>query len=169
MNIRLATDADVAKLAVLGAATFSDTFGHLYSPEDLAFFVNNSHSEASYAAALADEKQPIWVADDEGLLAAYIKLCPDSLPCDPPIENAAEIARLYARSSHQNQGLGSRLMDTATTYAKSAGYSAFVLSVWSENYDGHRFYARHGFKKIGDYLFPVGDQLDKEWIMHKKL
>ncbi len=173
MEIRLATQADVTKLAAplskLGAATFSEAFGHLYSAEDLAYFLNDSHSVESYEKALRDPEQPIWIAKDKGEPIAYIKLCPNGLPCDPPIPGAIEISKLYALQSYRGKGVGTQLMEAAFSYARDHGYTDMVLSVYAENYAGHRFYARHGFEKIGDYKFPVGQQLDREWIMHKRL
>jgi hypothetical protein len=34
------------------------------------------------------------------------------------------------------------------------------LSVWSENLDAQRFYRRHGFDRVADVAFPVGDHVD---------
>ncbi len=169
MIIRRADNSDISALAALGAATFTQTFGHLYSAEDLAFFVNESHSEVAYGSALANPETPVWVAEDQGNLVAYIKLCPNGLPCDPSVDNAVEISKIYALTEYQNQGLGQELMNQAMIYARNSGFSAMVLSVYSENFGGHKFYRRNGFEKIGEYEFPVGKQLDKEWIMRKKI
>ena len=51
-SIRRATPADAASLAALGTFTFIETFGHLYTPEDLQAFLEESHSEAAYACLL---------------------------------------------------------------------------------------------------------------------
>ena len=47
MHIRNATPADVDALSELGRVTFIEAFGHLYSPEDLAAFLEDSHSPAA--------------------------------------------------------------------------------------------------------------------------
>jgi RimJ/RimL family protein N-acetyltransferase len=39
------------------------------------------------------------------------------------------------------------------------------VGVWSENVGAQRLYARYGFEKIGEYDFPVGAQLDREFIL----
>mgnify|MGYP001551852877 CR=1 FL=1 len=41
------------------------------------------------------------------------------------------------------------------------------LGVWSENFGAQRFYARYGFEKAGEYLFPVGDTNDLEFILRR--
>ncbi|NNE56883.1 MAG: GNAT family N-acetyltransferase [Hellea sp.] len=169
MILRPAKPSDANNLAAVGAATFTSAFGHLYQPEDLSHFLNSSHSLAAYQAALESDNQPIWVIEDQDRLVAYIKLCPNRLPCDPAMPEAVELSRLYALADYRGRGLGSRLLDAAYAYAKEQGSRDMVLSVFSENFDGHRFYERHGFKKIGEYDFAVGAQLDREWIMHRKI
>ena len=169
MIIRPAKHSDIENLAALGAATFTNTFGHLYKPEDLAYFLAHSQSTELYEQALASEDQPIWVAEQDERLMAYIKLGPNSLPCDPPIFNAVEIVKLYARTECQSMGIGSQLVLAAENWSRARDYKIMVLSVYSENFDGHRFYRRQGFEKIGEYNFPVGQQLDREWILSKKL
>jgi hypothetical protein len=37
--------------------------------------------------------------------------------------------------------------------------------VWSENHGAQRLYARYGFDKIGEYGFPVGQTIDREFIL----
>lgn len=169
MNIRRAEISDLDKLAVLGAATFANSFGHLYRPEDMQIFIDDAHSVDRYREALNSEDKPIWVVDNDSELVGFIKLCPNSLPCDPPLSNATEISKIYFHAAYQGRGLGAKLIEEATIWAQGLGYTNMVLSVYSENHDGQRFYARHGFEKIGEYLFPVGKQLDQEFIFRKKL
>ena len=169
MIIREAQFSDVPDLAALGAATFTETFGHLYKPEDLAAFLTEAHSETVYAAAVSAEDHAVWVADDDGTLGGYLKLCPNGLPCNPSRPQAIELSKIYLSTDYRNRNLGQSLLDAACDWARSAGFGEMVLSVFSENYGGQRFYARNGFEKIGEYEFPVGKQLDQEWIMLKAL
>ncbi len=173
MQIRPLNSTDVdtyaAPLSELGAATFTDSFGHLYTPEDLAAFVAKNHSETAHRRIIQSSDYKTWVAVDNNRLFGYLTLCPNDLPCDPPQENAIELGRLYIRQRQQGLGLGQTLLDSAIDYAREAGYQAMVLSVWAENFGGHRFYQRNGFEKIGEYQFPVGNHLDDEWIMRRYL
>jgi len=173
MQIRPVEKADIEELAVplskLGTATFTESFGHLYSSENLAFFFNKNHSETAYRNSINNPEQFIWVAQIDQELVGYLTLCPNGLPCDPPVPNAIELNRLYVRTTHHNQGIGQKLMDAAIAHIRSNEIDNIVLSVWSENFAGHRFYQRNGFEKIGEYLFPVGDHYDREWIMLKTL
>ncbi|HRQ36113.1 MAG TPA: GNAT family N-acetyltransferase, partial [Chiayiivirga sp.] len=63
--------ADAAVLAELGATTFIETFGHLYTPEDLHTFLDESHTEAAYAKVLAaDSPYALWLAERDGRVLA---------------------------------------------------------------------------------------------------
>jgi RimJ/RimL family protein N-acetyltransferase len=42
------------------------------------------------------------------------------------------------------------------------------IGVWSGNAGAQRLYARHGFEKIGEYDFPVGQHLDREFILRQR-
>lgn len=173
MIIRPVTLSDIDKFAAplseLGAVTFAESFGHIYSAEDLAFFVKKNHSETAYCKVIADPEQFLWIAQVDDQLAGYLLLAPNGLPCDPPLSNTLELKRLYVRACHQNLRIGQHLMDAAIAHGRDAAIEHIVLSVWSGNFAGHRFYRRNGFEKIGEYQFPVGEQLDDEWIMGKAL
>ena len=46
--IRRATPADADALSVLSRTCFTQTFGHLYAPHDLALFLDQAYSPSSY-------------------------------------------------------------------------------------------------------------------------
>ena len=170
MKIRPATLRDTAALSELGAATFAGTFQSLYKRKDLLAFLAEWHSVDYYTQALSDPDITIWVIEDEkGRLQGYCKVGPNHLPCEPPYPNALELSRLYMRDTCQSGGWGSKLMEQVFSYAKAQGISEITLSVYSDNLAGQRFYARHGFTKIGDYEFKVGGHYDQEYIFHKTL
>jgi len=173
MRVRRLEKIDIenyaAPLSELGAATFTESFGHLYAEADLNYFIQKNHSVAAYRDVISDPGHYVWIAELGNDLLGYLVLAPDDLPSDPPVINSVELVRLYVRTAHHGQGIGQNLMDAAVPIAREVGFENMVLSVWSENYDGHRFYKRNGFEKIGEYQFPVGNQLDDEWIMRKRL
>jgi hypothetical protein len=117
MLIGLATPADVDTLADLGTATFRETFGHLYRPEDLRDFLDTARSCAAFARLLRDPDTAI-------------------------------------------------LLERALDRLASVQHRAPVyVGVWSGNVGAQRLYERFGFRKIGEYDFRVGDQLDREFIL----
>jgi ribosomal protein S18 acetylase RimI-like enzyme len=165
--IRRAARADAAALAELSAATFKETFGHLYPPEDLALYLSSACSEAACRETLADPRMAYWLAGgDVGppvgfALAGYCKLPVQDLPA-----GAGELRQLYVRATHQNMKLGARLFEAALAWLE-AHYSPLYIGVWSNNFGAQRFYARYGFAKVGEYGFPVGRTVDRELILKR--
>jgi ribosomal protein S18 acetylase RimI-like enzyme len=79
--------------------------------------------------------------------------------------NAGEIQQLYVYAEFHNLRLGSRLMSVGLEWLESQGRTPVYIGVWSENYGAHRFYGRYGFSKVGEYGFPVGQTVDREFIL----
>jgi ribosomal protein S18 acetylase RimI-like enzyme len=162
--IRSARDSDAETLSALGGGTFTQTFGHMYRPEDLAAFLAKSHSRDAYARLLADPGYALWIAEEEGAPAGYCVAGPCSLPVPDMPENAGELARLYLYRDYHSAGLGGRMLALALDWLR-ARFEHVYLSVYAENFGAQRLYARHGFEKVCDYFYMVGEQADPEWIM----
>lgn len=165
-RIRRAGLDDAPALAELGASTFVETFGHLYTPSDLRAYLSAAHSADVYRAYLESPREPIWVVDGEdGRLMAYVLAGPCKLPVADMPASAGEIRRLYARAAAQKQRLGTQLLHTALEWLEAQRMLPIYVGVWSENVGAQRLYARHGFRKVGEYDFPVGSHLDREFIL----
>ncbi len=166
--IRRAVITDAATLAMLGTGTFVETFGHLYAPEDLAAFLDQAHSEAAYARLLDEPGVAIWLAFADGSTpAGYLVAGPCKLPVPALEPQAGEIRRLYLWRAVQNGGLGTRLLEIAFDWLSRQGYAPLYVGVWSRNLGAQRLYARLGFNKVGEYDFPVGRHLDREFILRR--
>lgn len=164
-TIRRATASDAASLARLAEATFTETFGHLYPPEDLAEYLVRNCTPESCRKLLEDPKVGIWLAGAEPV--GFVTAGPCKLPVENREPDAGEIRQLYVLSTHQNEQLGSRLLEGALDWLAEQRYSPLYIGVWSENFGAQRFYARRGFVKVGEYVFPVGKTLDQEFILKR--
>lgn len=170
-SIRRANGADAAALARIGAATFTLTFGHLYPPEDLAAFLEESHSRASYAKLLADPRYGLWLLEEgegpDACAVGYAVAGPCGLPHPEVAAEDGELKRLYLLPRMQNGGWGAKLFADAIAWLEAEGRRRIWISVWSENFGAQRFYARHGFAKVAEYEFPVGRQRDIEFMYRR--
>lgn len=166
-HVRRASVADAALLSELGSATFVETFGALYLPDDLAAFLAEHHSPAACAATLADPRYGAWLLEDSSGALGYALAGPCALPHPDVRPGDGELKRLYLRASAQNGGGGGRLCDAALAWLERDGPRQLWISVWSENHGAQRFYARRGFVKAGEYEFIVGRQRDHEFIFRR--
>lgn len=166
-SLKSPTLQDASKLASLGRHTFIETFGSLYKPEDLEAFLTKVYSDETIAEELADPHLIHQVVTHQDDFIAFIKIGPVHVPVKNPLPGAMEIWQLYVRREFLGQGLGDLLMDWAFAQFKAHHASELYVSVFSENERAIRFYQKYGFEKMGEYGFPVGDQIDLEWIMKK--
>ncbi|MHA7872639.1 MAG: GNAT family N-acetyltransferase [Hyphococcus sp.] len=158
------TSEDAETFAAISAATFTQTFGHLYKPEDLNAFLTEKHSAAIYRRLLADERYGLWLARSaEGAVIGYAVAGPCDLPVPEMPANAGELMRLYLLKDHQGDGLGRRMLETALDWLEPR-YDQLFLSVYAENFGAQRLYKRYGFEKVAEYDYMVGNHADPEFI-----
>lgn len=165
---RRATLADAPALSRLGADTFSETFAHLYKPEDLAAFLREHHSTAYYETFLSNSETAAWVIEaPDGTLAGYCTCAPCTLPAPDMPPRSGELCRLYIGSAIQGAGHGKAFMDIALDWL-NARFDHLYVGVYSENARAQKLYRRYGFQKVAEYHFMVGTHPDLEWIMKRE-
>jgi GNAT superfamily N-acetyltransferase len=164
--IRFARPSDAETLSILGAQTFSDTFRHLYPPEDLAGHLAVAHAPERYAAWARDPAFGLWIAERDGEAVGYALAGPCHLPHPEVTPACGELWRIYVRQDLQGGGLGGRLMRVSLDWLSAPGRRLWI-GVWSENHGAQRLYTRHGFEKVGEYDFVVGTIRDHEFILSR--
>ena len=164
---RTAQTADAEALSALFSSTFTEIFGHLYRPEDLAAFLSEQEPP-HWARQITDPAFAIRVAERDGHRLGYLKLGPLKLPVDAP-KPSMELHQLYLVDSARGAGVAAELMDWALREARARGAHDLYLSVFSENIRARRFYARYGSEEVGPYAFMVGEQADEDIILRLAL
>lgn len=165
--IRRATPEDADTLSRIGAQTFTETFGHLYPVEDLAAFLVYAYGLERTRADLADPDKASWLVERDGKAIGYASVGPAGLPHEDLTPADGELYRLYILKAHQGGGVGRRLLDTALAWLEKDGPRTLWIGVWSQNHGAQRLYQRLGFEKVGDYIFPVGQTKDEEFILRR--
>jgi diamine N-acetyltransferase len=163
MNQRDATPADAPALAALARATFTETFGDLYSADDLAAFLAR-HTAQAWAAELADPRFAVRLAERDGTPLAYAKLGPPSLPLDPR-GPSIELRQFYVLKPGHGTGVAHDLMAWVLAESRRRGAQDLYLSVFVDNHRARRFYARYGFEQVGTYAFMVGTHEDLDYVL----
>ncbi|MGE0179253.1 MAG: N-acetyltransferase family protein [Sphingomonas sp.] len=158
---------DAATLAAVGRQTFTETFGHLYSPENLAAFLQ-AHSEEAWQRELSDPRFAVRLGYVDGVNAAYVKLGPPSLPFTPP-KNSIELRQFYILKPWHGTGLAPQMMDWVFDEAQRRGAAEIYLSVFVDNPRARRFYEKYRFEPVGRYDFMVGTHADEDIVMKRAL
>lgn len=165
--IRRAGPTDAEAIAAIGAATFVETFGHLYPLRDLERFLAEAYSLDRARADLADPAKASWIVEAGGETVGYALAGPCGLPHAEVTPACGELKRIYLLKAWQGGGLGGRLFAETLAWLQAGGPRAVWLGVWSENHGAQRFYGRQGFEKVGEYGFKVGDTVDREYILRR--
>ncbi|SMF65420.1 GNAT family N-acetyltransferase [Allosphingosinicella indica] len=158
VRFRDAVAADGPALAAVGRRCFDETFGPHFDPADMAAHLDESFGPDGLLADLARPDCRIRIAEEEGAIAAYLKLMPMSLPVDHA-PGALEIKQLYVLEPWQGAGVAQALMDWAVATARADGAPALYLSVWEEGHRARAFYRRHGFVAAGHAPFRLGSHV----------
>lgn len=165
--IRRATSADAEQLSALAIATYTETFGDSYPPQDLQDFLAMHYAVAPQQRELDDPLSAAWLLFDGGQPAGYLAAGPNGLPHLQAQHGDIELKRLYVRASHQGRGHGARLMEAFLAWLDQPRRRTLWVGVWSENAGAQRFYARYGCVQVGTYEFEVGDSRDLEFILRR--
>ena len=164
---RMAEPEDAEALAALGRRSFTETFGHLYTPENLAAFLVN-HNEERWRGELSDPAFAVRIVEAKGEAIAYAKLGPPSLPFEPR-GPSIELRQFYVLAPWHGSGIAATLMEWVIAEAKARGAGDLYLSVFIDNHRARRFYDRYGFEYVGDYDFMVGSHADVDHVLRLPL
>jgi diamine N-acetyltransferase len=160
--LRPATSADADTLAQFAVhsyiETFVEEFRFPYLPDDLQAFLDETRSPKAFASYIADPAYDVQLFADQHGIAAYTLtgsvslLHPDMRPGD------WEIMHFYLRRDRQGTALGAAALSELLSRLDPDNNRPLWLGVWEGNLRAQRFYARHGFRKVGEHPFTVGRQ-----------
>jgi diamine N-acetyltransferase len=162
ITYRDATARDAQALGAFAQATFTDTFGHLYPPDDLAAFVDAKYQANVIAEELGDADTRYRLALRDGRIVGYCKM--GLVDMDVDATDALELHRLYVDADTKGSGAAQALMDDALAWARGKGAKVMYLSVWENNTRAQAFYKRYGFEHVKEHSFMVGSVADRDFI-----
>lgn len=160
-------DARVAAaLSAFAVDAFVATFGHIYTPQNLAIFLADWNTPDRLMAQLADPAFAIALVRDGKKIAGFAKLGPIDfdLPNGHRADGAIELHQLYLAETAKGTGIADALMRWAIDEARARGHAILYLSVFTENPRAQAFYRRYGFVDIGRNAFRVGNHIDEDRI-----
>ena len=170
--IRLANQADLKTLVTVSRQTFTETFvgdfSRPYTKEDLTRFYSTHHSLDRYQHYLNDQDHALSVLLVDNEIVGYALVGPCDLPHQDVTKTCGELKRLYIIKDKQGCGYGKRLLEQAFQHLTDH-FKQQWIGVWSGNLRAQKIYHSYGFEKVGDYIYPVGDVMDEEFILRKQI
>lgn len=167
--IRKVEIADVEVLAKIAKQTFRETFAHDNTEEQLQEYFEEAYNLRVLSTELEDPDSETYFIMHEEEIAGFLKVNWENAQTERELENAFEIQRLYVLQTYQGFGLGKQLFEFALEHAEKNGFSWAWLGVWEHNTKAQVFYYRYGFEKFSQHRFMVGQKVDTDWLLKKKL
>ncbi|MEG3790707.1 GNAT family N-acetyltransferase [Lysobacter sp. CCNWLW3] len=158
LRLRPCVAGDEAALALLGQATFLETFAGILGGGDIVQHCQRAHAASVYRAWLEDPACALWLAEiaPGDAPVGYAVVAPAQLPLDDLDARDLELKRIYLLSRFHGGGWGKRLLEAAVAHARAAGAPRLLLGVYAGNTAAIGFYERCGFRALGTRRFNVG-------------
>ena len=166
-RIREAGAEDAAALALVGGATFLETFAGVLLGEAIVAHCARVHAAEAYRRDLEGGAKA-WLAETANG-AAPVGFALIGEP-DLPTSRAGdvELKRIYLLSRFHGGGAGAALMHAAVQSASARG-DRLLLGVYAGNARAIAFYRRRGFAPIARRKFEVGGTLYDDIVFAKPL
>jgi len=163
--LRAATSADADTLARLAERTFRETFAAENSPADIDHHCATNFGEDIQLQEVRDPNYVTIVVDHDGELVAFAQVRLHSPKRIVRAEHPAELHRLYVLANWHGQGIAHEIMSAVLAAPALKGADALWLSVWEHNPRAIAFYRKYGFNVVGDHVFQVGADPQRDLVM----
>lgn len=165
-QIRPAEAADAEALALVGAATFLESFAGIVEGAGIVAHCARQHAADTYRGYFAKGAKA-WLAEVEPGAApvGYALLCTPELELARPGD--IELKRIYLLSRFHGSGIAAALMAAAIAAARD--HARLLIGVKDDNHRAIAFYRKQGFKPIGTRRFDVGGHFYDDLVLARAL
>ena len=167
--IRPARTADAPALSELASRIFYETFASSTAPHDMEAFLAKAYNEPRMRVEIEDSSIVTLVVDDDGVLAGYAQLRFGQPPACITGPDPVEVWRFYIDKAHHGRGVAQQLMSTIDAVARQRQARTMWLGVWEHNDRARAFYAKYGFRHVGEHTFVVGADEQTDLLLERAL
>lgn len=169
LNIRQARETDAELLSALGTTTFYEAYFEQDDSNHLGAYCVEAFNPAQMRTELADRDSTFFIAEWQGKAAGYAKLREGSEGDGVETESAIELQRIYILEKMKGRSIGFELMKKCFAEAGEKGFAIIWLGVWRYNLPAQKFYAKLGFKKVGELQFEYQGGFETNFVLSKRL
>lgn len=167
--IRELTEKDIPALRELAIRIFTDTFAGNNTSENLEAFLNTDYTIDKFQNEFKEAGSRYFFAEAEGVPAAYLRLRKNDEAEKYLGKNTIELHRIYVDQNYQGRKIGAQLMQQAVDIATELKVDWIWLGVWEHNPKAQNFYHQWGFERFSEHAFRMGDELQTDWLMKKRI
>ncbi len=169
LTLRYAQRDDAAALAAIAERTFRDTFSAITPAEDMDLHCRTTYTTAIQAAEIANPELVTWLAEDDGTLAGFAQWRRSHPHRCVVGERPSELNRIYCLREWHGRGVAGLLMREVLGRAAASASDCVWLGVWEQNARAIAFYGKFGFVEVGEHIFQVGRDMQRDLIMSRPI
>jgi ribosomal protein S18 acetylase RimI-like enzyme len=170
IRISIAATTDAELIADLSRRTFYETFAPHNTPENMEQFLQTQFSREVLIRQVGAPRNTFVLARLNDQPVGYARLYEATeLPRGIAGTNSIEIARLYAEQQVIGKGIGKALMHACLDVARQKEKEWIWLGVWEHNHRAIAFYEKMGFGIFDRHIFLLGQDVQYDWWMRRKL
>jgi diamine N-acetyltransferase len=163
--VRRALPDDAAALSDFAERIFRETFADTNSPEDMELYCAGAFGPEIQAREIADPSVVTFVVHSGSTIVGYAQLCDGASPVLVAGSSPIELKRFYIATNLHGTPLAQTLMAHVIEFALTAHHDVIWLGVWEQNPRAIRFYEKSGFRVVGDHVFLMGRDAQRDVIM----
>lgn len=170
INTRIASADDAETIARIGGISFAETYASFNTVEDIDKYLVENFTPSVIVKELIEPSNVYILAFADGEAAGYEKLILNKQPkIIMPTNNIIELSRIYSLKKYIGKGIGKSLMLASIDLGIKLKFECIWLGVWQQNPAAIAFYKKWGFEIFGTHQFVLGNDVQDDWLMKKKI
>lgn len=169
VEIRKAAPDDFEIVTSVGHDTFYETWKDVNTPADMAVYLKKAFDPKVISEDINNPANTFLLAFLDDRAIGYAKIRRDRTYDEFNGESAIEIERIYVFQEYQRLKVGKKLMDECLQIASDEKYTWIWLGVNIDNHKAINFYKSYGFTIFGEKGFQLGDAVDTDYLMKKRM
>lgn len=163
-------EEDAASLAEFAERTFRDTFASGNRAEDMDAHCRKHYGREVQVAEIRDpDRVTLLCHAGDDRLVGYGLLSRKGAPACVRGSRPVEVQRLYVDADWHGRGIAQALMASLLDAATAGGADVAWLGVWEKNPRAISFYSKSGFTVVGEHVFVVGSDPQRDLVLVRKL
>jgi ribosomal protein S18 acetylase RimI-like enzyme len=156
-------------ISELATSTFYETYAIFNTKADMELYTRQHYNTSKITEEMKEPEIRYFMASYNDVPAGFAKMRNTEQPELLVNTRNIEIERIYVLRRFQKLKIGKELIEHCINSAAGLSFEVIWLGVWQQNLKALNFYEKNGFEKFGTHSFLLGEDLQTDWLMKRKL
>lgn len=163
--VRRAIPADALVLSQVAEQTFRQTFEKDNKASDMELHCTEHFGRDVQYRELVDPNIVTLIAETEDGIAGFAQVKLDARQSAVHADDCSELNRFYVHHAFHGKGAAHNLMASVKSVVEATDSTHLWLGVWEHNPRAIAFYHKYGFEVVGEHMFKLGTDPQRDLIM----